>query len=368
MYNKVKNIEWCCDLAKDKGGSCLSTEYKNVKKLMLWECAKGHQWKSNTNNIKRGSWCPFCAGIKKKTIEWCCNLAKEKGGSCLSTEYKNVKELMLWECARGHLWKAITDSIQQGYWCPVCAGNQRKNIEWCCDLAKDKGGSCLSTEYKNSSSSMYWRCSNGHQWKSNANNIERGHWCPQCADRTLNIDDCMRIAISNNGKCLSETYINTKTKMEWMCEKGHRWFAVFKSIRRGTWCPECKNKTQRKLKQIIMEILNLSEEQVKCDFNEFNWLRNPKTGSLLYIDIWVPKIKLAIEYDGEQHFMPIKFGGKSDKMATKRFAEQVFRDKVKDNLIAKHKNDVSYFIRFDYKSKLIKNNVIMVLKERGIDV
>ena len=34
----------------------------------------------------------------------------------------------------------------------------------------------------------------------------------------------------------------------------------------------------------------------------FDWLRNPKTNHNLYIDIYYPKFKLAIEIDGTQHY------------------------------------------------------------------
>jgi len=33
-----------------------------------------------------------------------------------------------------------------------------------------------------------------------------------------------------------------------------------------------------------------------------NWLRNPKTGRNLEIDLYLPKFKIGIEYQGAQHF------------------------------------------------------------------
>jgi len=50
-------------------------------------------------------------------------------------------------------------------------------------------------------------------------------------------------------------------------------------------------------------------------------LLNPKTKYPLYIDFYIPKYDLAIEYDGKQHFQ--------DKNA-KRLKEQKFRDSIKD--------------------------------------
>ena len=45
------------------------------------------------------------------------------------------------------------------------------------------------------------------------------------------------------GRCLSKSYINAKTKLEWECSEGHRWWATPSNIRHiGTWCPKCSAK------------------------------------------------------------------------------------------------------------------------------
>ena len=38
----------------------------NSGKKVWWKCDKGHEWKASPVNVKRGSWCPFCAGRKKE--------------------------------------------------------------------------------------------------------------------------------------------------------------------------------------------------------------------------------------------------------------------------------------------------------------
>jgi len=51
-----------------------------------------------------------------------------------------------------------------------------------------------------------------------------------------------QFAKRKGGKCLSEEYINAKTKLEWECRKGHRWFATPDNVTRGTWCPICRKR------------------------------------------------------------------------------------------------------------------------------
>jgi very-short-patch-repair endonuclease len=62
--------------------------------------------------------------------------------------------------------------------------------------------------------------------------------------------------------------------------------------------------------------------------------------SLYRYDFYIPKLGILIEYDGEQHFMPV---GRGD--AKGRLANTQYRDKEKDKLAALHG---LYLIRIPY--------------------
>lgn len=176
-----RTLQDCHNVAAKKGGRCLSIEYKNSKVKMLWECSVGHQWEANFNNIKDGeTWCPECCGNKPNTLEDCHNLANIKGGKCLSVDYINSGTYYVWECSKGHQWKATYDKVQQGHWCPECYGNKPKTLQDCHDLAAQKGGKCLSLEYQNAFIKMIWKCKEGHQWEAIYSNVYKGQWCPEC--------------------------------------------------------------------------------------------------------------------------------------------------------------------------------------------
>lgn len=149
--------------------------------------------------------------------------------------------------------------------------------------------------------------------------------------------------------------------MKWRCSKGHIWSATYKDIRDGCWCPTCNRpgKRQKEIAKMISDILCLSVEQ---NFTGFDWLRT-KSGKQ-EIDIWVPEIKLAIEYDGEQHFKPMRYGTK-DKMLNKLFRTQHL-DKLKNKKIKEHSEDVKYFIRINYKDKITKEYLTERLKYKGV--
>ena len=126
---KRLSLEDMKKLAKKRGGKCFSDTYVNANTPLLWECSKGHQWWAPPSRIKnQGHWCQICGGTKKLTIEDMHNLAKERGGRCISEIYVNNRTKLLWECAEGHQWWAIPNNVKDsGQWCPKCAKLKRNN-------------------------------------------------------------------------------------------------------------------------------------------------------------------------------------------------------------------------------------------------
>lgn len=51
------------------------------------------------------------------------------------------------------------------------------------EAAAGFGGDCLSSEYKSLRTRMRWRCANGHEWESQAQNVRRGKWCLRCSGK-----------------------------------------------------------------------------------------------------------------------------------------------------------------------------------------
>ena len=290
-------------------------------------------------------------------------MAENKQGKCLSAVYLNSKEKLEWECCFGHKWMARSNDIASGYWCPDCSGSRKKNLNYCHNLAKSKNGRCLSEEYKNCEDKLEWECNVGHHWAASFHSVSGGRWCPDCnGNEDYNINDCCRVAESKNGKCLSEEYINNKGKIEWQCHLGHKWSACFSNIKNcGQWCPQCATfKSQKELSRLIFNALGV---KVIANAKPFAWLKDKRR---LEIDIWIPELKMAIEYDGLQHFEPVRFGGCSEEQAIFDFEQIQKRDKLKDNLIAKHPEEVKHFIRFNYTDDLTLEYVRRKLNQQGI--
>lgn len=110
-------------------------------------------------------------------------------------------------------------------------------------LAKSRGGRCCSKPYINSKTKLWWECNKGHRWQATPFSVKKlRSWCPICAGNIpLGMDEMHRLAANKKGRCLSSNYTNVKTKLLWECGEGHHFEATPESIRKGRWCLKCKN-------------------------------------------------------------------------------------------------------------------------------
>jgi len=247
VYQHKTKLEIIQEIAKKKGGRCLSDKYLGIEDKLTFECSKGHIWNATANSVKlQGTWCRTCGGTERLTIEDMHQIAKERGGSCLSDKYVNGKTKLNWQCAEGHKWSAVPSSIKNGTWCKTCSGTNPYTMKDMKKMAQERGGLCKSKSYSGAHSNLIWQCAEGHTWKATPNSIRRGSWCKTCSreimaqQQRLSIDDMQKIAEKRGGKCLSTIYKNNQTKLEWECSKGHKWLAIPANIRNhGKWCPKC---------------------------------------------------------------------------------------------------------------------------------
>ena len=109
--------------ARERGGECLSPQYLGTRLKHRFRCAEGHEWEAAGSSILSGLWCSQCRyAARRLTINHAHEAAQARGGRCLSTTYVNVASPLIWECDRGHTWRAALGSIRvSGTWCPECA-------------------------------------------------------------------------------------------------------------------------------------------------------------------------------------------------------------------------------------------------------
>lgn len=189
------------------------------------------------------------------------------------------------------------------------------------ELANSRSGRCLSHEYI-PRIKLIWECSLGHTWEARWDHVRKGSWCPKCAHiilsrerRGYDIDDMRKIANKRNGHCLSSEYINAHEKLEWKCSDGHIWQAIPSSILRGSWCPHCRYLGERKCRYVFEMLFNAKFPKTRIEGD---------TG-ILILDGYCGELKVAFEYQGQQHYRYMPHLHKSEK----KFAQYIERDKIK---------------------------------------
>lgn len=275
------------------------------------------------------------------TIKDCQEFAETKGGKCLSVTYKNMKEKMKWICSKEHIFEMTFDSVKIGnHWCPFCFGRYNNSLELCQEIAEERGGKCLSTEYKNNRENLLWMCSESHIWEACFRHVKHNNtWCPSCyGNKKLSLEICQEIAKQNGGKCLSTEYINTTEIMSWMCSNNHIFETPLQYIKYdNTWCPYCSKGRSEKLVKNIFEIIFQQD---------FVTIRPEFLGGL-ELDGYCENLGLAFEYNGIQHY---EYVPHFHKYNISNFHKQQEYDKLKQQICKKH-NITLIIIPYTYSYK-----------------
>ena len=115
----------------------------------------------------------------------------EKNGNLKPEHFaSNSNKKVWWKCNKGHEWQANIDSRTRGNGCPYCSGqytikgeNDLQTLnpvlakEW--NYEKNDGLSPADVT-PNSHKTVWWKCSEGHEWQAAIGNRHRGNGCPKC--------------------------------------------------------------------------------------------------------------------------------------------------------------------------------------------
>lgn len=168
-----------------------------------------------------------------------------------------------WRCNQGHEWMSQPyERAKRGTGCPYCAG---KRIMPGMDLAamypylasqwhpQWNGELGPENVLPGSHQSVWWKCSEGHEWRAEVYSRVNGRGCPICTGRVVVAGQndletvyptlAMQWHPERNGVLdPSQVIGGSKRRVWWRCERGHEWQASIKSRTQGAGCPVCAGK------------------------------------------------------------------------------------------------------------------------------
>jgi len=326
------------------------------------KCPVGHDVKDTSINnfVNHGARCPTCSGQVpwSERYEHFKEICKKAGYTLLETEDswiagtkkdgKKFKPKM--KCPVGHTVDrtCISDFVSKKPACRICSDNVPwiERYEEFNEICKKAGYTLLETkdswiagtkkDGKNFKPEMI--CPEGHTVDRTSidNFVSQKPACRICSGNIpwsqryehfkeickkfcytlLESEDSWKTGTKKDGK---------KFKPKMKCPVGDpvNNTTIDMFVNNGRRCPKCAMKRSQKLMTEIVEKL-YPNNKFQCDFRP-SFLKYNK-GSNLELDMYCEELKLAFEYDGEQHRKYVKCFHKTEQ----KFIEQQERDVWKD--------------------------------------
>lgn len=363
----TKRVYWNTESFKNKVDELTKGEYE-----LLGEYTKTHdkttfkhlkcnrEFEMTPHNFLAGQRCPHCRyqSVKRGGRKTFDQVAKEvaqlsKGEYKVLPPYKNSKTKMEFiHLTCGNHFKMKFNAFQQGQRCPICASKHRSklrtmtNDEFVKRIESTWGNEyTLLSEYVNSDTPIkvkHNKC--GNIYMTRPADFIRGHGCLECSyvERAPKIGVNQRTPLSEVKKSikdiLGDQYVVLTKDSDYKGNRqhisikhltcGHVYKARYSDIQRGhTGCPYCaklggSSNGESKILNILQKVYHLNSED---DFYYGYIIPDLKYKNNLHFDFWLPKQRIAIEYDGRQHYIPINYFG-----GFEAFQQQQERDRLKD--------------------------------------
>lgn len=183
---------------------------------------------------------------------------------------------------------------------------QRLIDEWCYEKNNEIG---LNPELLGSQSnkSAWWHCAKCHyEWFAKINNRYNGRGCPCCARKIVvpGVNDLAtthpKLAaewdyVRNGDLTPNMVLFGTRQKVYWLCPEGHSYKADInhRSTNNGTNCPICNAGRQTSFAEqaVYFYVKKVFPDAINRYKDIFD--------NAMELDIYIPSLRLGVEYDGE---------------------------------------------------------------------
>ena len=300
-------------------------EYKNNHTLVKIICKEHGAFEQVPSSHLQNHGCPECSGNNhKKTTEEFILEAKKIHNNKYDysmVNYINSKTKIKIICKEHGVFEQVSSNHLQGQGCPRCAGIQKLDNYSFIERAKFIHGGKYDyslIDYKNTETKIKIICSIHGEFLQKPSNHLTGQGCPSCTkNKKLTTEEFIARSkkIHNNKYDYSLVeYKNNHTLVKIICLT----HGVFEQQPQahfiGSGCPVCNNSRGESVIFNYLTENNISFETEK----KFQLLGQKR------FDFYIEELNMIIEYDGIQHFKPVKFFGKES------FRQTQINDKIKN--------------------------------------
>ena len=279
--------------------------------------------------------------------------------------YIKAKEKILCRCKiDGNEWYAFPGNLLKGQGCQKCWRitlsklKTKTHEQFVKEMVVKHPNILVLGKYINNSTKIQCQCNICNNiWYTVPNNLlSAGEGCPCCGNlKSAYKRSKTHTDFINDMKILHPEidvlgqYINAKNKILCCCKNcNHEWMVAPTNLLQGQGCPKC-NKPKGEIKIEDFLIKNNIDYITQYTFDD---LLGINLGQLSY-DFYLPKYNCLIEYQGGQHYKPIKFFG-----GIKQFNIQQEHDKRKYDYAQSHNINLLEIPYWDF------DNIEQILESR----
>ena len=337
--------------------------YKNQKEKVCIICPEHGEFFQTPGSHLQGRGCPKCANSNKNknsilTTEEFILRAREIHGwkyDYSKVEYKNNSTKVCIICPEHGEFLQTPNNHLNGEGCPKCAGKQKTFNDFKKDILQKYGDiydfSVAEKEF-NGFRKKITVGYNGKFFMISPSKIILGNknGKPITMKRVYNKEDFIKRAKEVHGDKYDYSkviYKNSHTKVCIICPEHGEFFQTPNMHLNGCDCPICSKESKRsKTEEIVMQELIKRGIKFIEQYSPYflnNGLSHQK------VDFYLPEYKIAIECQGQQHFVNSNFFKAS-------LEENVNRDIKKKIALENNEINVIYFLEKHVKMKSVVNN------------
>jgi len=296
---------------------------------------------------------------KKKTLEEVEQDFLVRGYTLLSDSYLNNKTKLCYSCSEGHTNSMTRSELIQGSHCPTCNIERQKVPLAVIKEAFDSVGYKLYEQpYINSGTKLDYTCNKGHHRSMTWSNFRNGQRCLVCFWESMRLDIgyVREVFLARGYTLVSDTYGNAFSKLDYICPKGHFGSMRFNDFQQKHDCPICaEDSSVSKISQVWLDSLGVPNK-----LGQYREVWKKIGGRLLKLDGFVEKTNMAYEFLGDYyHGNPTRFNpGEMNKTAGKTFGELFDTTMERLDLIRKEGFNLVYIWEKDFGYIVNKDELV----------